>query len=267
MRVDKQIIAYNIGWKLRFYLEQRCSPSLLSTYAHERRPIAQQLINFDREYLQIMATPNLDSDSFLSAFLLAMKFTTGIRIQYPRSLIVRPPSQVGETTAVATGLSPGMHLPDFQIVNQADGVPTTVHHRFVRTGKFRLLILAGNISKGHILRRLSAFGHVLATFQQSHSSTEAITIHSARRGDIELMDLPDIFHPWSDQDGWDYWRAYADDESYHDGCGEVDKRCGIDREDSRVVIVRPDGYISLICELERADQISLFSDSLGPVDQ
>ncbi|KAB8261465.1 hypothetical protein BDV32DRAFT_137326 [Aspergillus pseudonomiae] len=224
--------AYNIGRELRFYLEQRCSPSLLSTYVHERRPIAQQLINFGREYLQIMATPNLDPDSFLSAFLLAMKFTTGIRIQYPRSLIVRPPSQVGETTAVATGLSPGMRLPDFQIVNQADGIPTAVHHWFVMTGKFRLLIFAGSISKGHILRRLSAFGQWLAT----------------------------------DQDGWDYWRVYADDESYHDGCGEVYKRCGIDREDSRVVIVRPDGYISLICELERADQISLFSDNLGPVD-
>ncbi|KNG91250.1 FAD binding domain protein [Aspergillus nomiae NRRL 13137] len=257
--------AYNIGWKLRFYLEQPCSPSLLSTYAHERRPIAQQLINFDREYLQIMATPNLDSDSFLSAFLLAMKFTTGIRIQYPRSLIVRPPPQVGETTAVATGLSPGMRLPDFQIVNQADGVPSTAHHRFVMTGKFRLLILAGSISKGHILRRLSAFGQWLATFQQNHSGTEAITIHSARRGDIELMDLPDVFHPWSDQYGWDYWRVYADDESYHDGCGEVYKRCGVDRDNGSVAVVRPDGYISLICDLEQADQIRHFFDNLGPL--
>ncbi|KAK5996177.1 Phenol 2-monooxygenase fsqG [Cladobotryum mycophilum] len=100
-------------------------------------------------------------------------------------------------------------------------------------------------------------------FQQAHSGVELPAIHSARRADIELTDLPDVFHAWSKKEGYNYWGVYADDESYHDGHGQVYQRCGIDRDDGCAVVVRPNGYVSLICELDQADQITDFFNSLG----
>ncbi|OQE17780.1 hypothetical protein PENFLA_c023G07827 [Penicillium flavigenum] len=257
--------AYNIGWKLRSHLEQPCSRSLLTTYEQERRPIAQQLINFDREYLELFANPNLDFDGFLAAYKTAMKFTTGIGIQYGPSSIVQPPV-VGKAGVVAKALSPGMRLPDFQMVNQADGVPTTLYHRLVMNGQFRILVFAGDISKEHIFQRLLKFGQWLTGFMRMHRSAEAIIIHSAKRASIELMNLPEVFHPWDDQDGWDYWRVYTDDESYHDGHGEVYERCGIDRDVGCVAVIRPDGYCSLLCKMDQTSQITDLFDGLYSMD-
>lgn len=263
METDLGDIAYNIGWKLRFHLEQRCSQSILSTYEQERRPIAQQLINFDREYLELFANPNLDSDGFHAAYLEAMKFTTGIGIQYAPSLIVQSASLAGEKITGVTGLSPGMRLPDFQMVNQADGVPVTIHHRLAMNGQFRTLVFAGDISQEYNFQRLVKFGRWFTTFQQRYVGAEVIVIHSAKRADVELMDLPDVFHPWNEQDGYNYWGVYADDESYHDGCGNVYQRCGIVRDDGCVVVVRPDGYMSLVCGLDQVERIEDFFNNLG----
>ncbi|KAJ5173539.1 FAD binding domain protein [Penicillium coprophilum] len=257
--------AYNIGWKLRFHLEQRCSRSLLTTYEQERRPIAQQLINFDREYLELFANPNLEFEGFLAAYKTAMKFTTGIGIQYGPSLIVESPV-LGKTGIVATALSPGMRLPDFQMVNQADGVPTTLYHRLFMNGQFRILIFAGDISKQQLFRQYLEFGEWLTRFSHKNEQIEAITIHSAKRTSIELMDLPEAFRPWNDEDGWDYWRVYTDDESYHDGHGKAYQRCGIDRDTGCVVLIRPDGYASLICKMEETSRITNFFEGLRSID-
>lgn len=40
----------NLGWKLASVLLGRSHPSLLSTYTQERQGVAQQLIDFDREF-------------------------------------------------------------------------------------------------------------------------------------------------------------------------------------------------------------------------
>ncbi|KAJ5918140.1 FAD binding domain protein [Penicillium verhagenii] len=250
--------AYNIGWKLRFYLEQNCSRSLLSTYEQERRPIAQQLINFDREYLELFANPSLKFDEFLMAYKTAMRFTTGIGIQYSPSLIVQSCSPEKKTDKTTEILAPGMRLPDFQMVNQADGVPTTLYHRLTMNGQFRLLIFAGDISTEPAYQRLLEFGQWLADFLRLNPGMEAIIVHSSKRATIELMELPEVFHPWNDADGWDYSRVYADDESYHDGHGHAYKRCGIDQNGGYVVVMRPDGYTSLICTMEQTSRISMF---------
>lgn len=247
---------------MRFHLEQKCPRSLLATYEQERRPIAQQLIDFDREYLELFANPSLQFDDFLNAYKTAMRFTTGIGIQYSPSLIVQPYLLEEKINGAEEILAPGMRLPDFQMVNQADGVPTTLYHRFTMNGQFRLLIFAGDISIQPVYHRLLEFGQWLVGFLRMNPGMETITVHSSARANVELMKLPEIFHPWNDADGWDYSSVYADDESYHDGHGQAYKRCGIDRNGGHVVIMRPDGYASLICRMEQTSQISTFFQNL-----
>ena len=48
--------AFNLGWKLVAVLQKRCPPSLLHTYSGERRPIAKELIDFDREWAAMLAS-------------------------------------------------------------------------------------------------------------------------------------------------------------------------------------------------------------------
>ena len=52
--------AFNLGWKLVSVLEGRAKPELLRTYSIERHAIAQGLIDFDKEWSKIMASPPKD---------------------------------------------------------------------------------------------------------------------------------------------------------------------------------------------------------------
>ncbi|KAI1085421.1 FAD binding domain protein [Whalleya microplaca] len=255
--------AYNIGWKLRYCLEQNCDRSLLSTYQDERRPIAQALINFDREYLEFFARTDIGHDEFLTAYLAGQKFTTGIGIRYPASLIVRDKNPQTKSHLLASKLAQGMRLPDFQMVNQSDGVPIRAYHRFTCDGRFRVLIFAGNISKESSLARLAELGKWFKVQLPRTSGIEIVTIHSSKRANVELMNLHPIFWPWDDRDGWNYWTVYADDESYHDGHGHAYERCGISKDDGCLIVLRPDGYISVICQLEEASELVKFFAGLN----
>ena len=50
--------AFNLGWKLVAVLQDGAPPSLLHTYSAERRPIAKELIDFDREFAAMLASAN-----------------------------------------------------------------------------------------------------------------------------------------------------------------------------------------------------------------
>ncbi len=47
---------FNLGWKLASVLRQRCAPHLLHSYSAERQAIAKELIDFDREWAELLAS-------------------------------------------------------------------------------------------------------------------------------------------------------------------------------------------------------------------
>jgi 2-polyprenyl-6-methoxyphenol hydroxylase-like FAD-dependent oxidoreductase/DNA-binding MarR family transcriptional regulator len=53
---------FNLGWKLTAVLEGRSAPELLHTYSAERQTIAQNLIDFDREWSATIARPPVDPE-------------------------------------------------------------------------------------------------------------------------------------------------------------------------------------------------------------
>lgn len=253
---------YNIGWKLRYVLEQKADRGLLSTYQSERRPVAQALIDFDRAYLEFFARKDIPHDEFLDAYLAGQAFTTGIHIQYEPSLLVRPLST--NSPHRAANLAPGKRLPDFQMVNQSDAVPILAYHRFTNDGRFRLLVFPGDISQDVNFSGYTRLGEWLASNLASSWGLEIITIHAAKRGNVELMNLHPVFRPWSDEEGWNYWCVYADDVSFHKGHGRVYERLGISKEHGLLVLLRPDGYISLICGFENTHALVDFFMEFKP---
>ena len=48
---------FNLGWKLASVLQGRCAPKILHTYSAERQAIAKELIDFDREWAQMLSAP------------------------------------------------------------------------------------------------------------------------------------------------------------------------------------------------------------------
>src|SRR5262245_4633271 len=73
--------AFNLGWKLASVLRKRCPPSLLHTYSAERRAIAKELIEFDREWSELLASIHAhgatDPAKTQSYFVRSGRYTAG----------------------------------------------------------------------------------------------------------------------------------------------------------------------------------------------
>jgi phenol 2-monooxygenase len=87
-----------------------------------------------------------------------------------------------------------------------------------------------------------------------------LTIHRASRAKTELFDFPEIFHPYSEREGWDYWKVFVDDESYHEGHGHAYENYGVDPKSGCVVILRPDQYVAWVGGIEDVGEMERFFD-------
>ncbi|KAK0666798.1 putative phenol 2-monooxygenase [Cercophora samala] len=268
--------AYNLGWKLRLVLEGQIRSAearqdLLRTYESERRPVALDLIAFDKGFLKLFAAPSAQFDTEV---LQALKFTTGLSIRYAPSCAVQLPEGVQQLgpSLLKADLVPGKRLPDFRVVYQADGIPTWMHRRLSATGQFRVLIFAGDIADPATLRRLHDVGvylgeskslkHVMMPEPGQQPLVEVLVVHCAERDQVDFLALPEIYRPWSDESGYDFWRVFADVESVHDGHGRAYERLGIDRQVGCTVVVRPDGYIGAVLDVEHVEGIEMYFERL-----
>src|SRR4051812_30730800 len=93
--------AFNLGWKLPAVLRGLAAPELLRTYSDERRAVAQELIDFDRQLATMFSAPPRDptnpaSDGVdpaeLQLYLTQqLRFTAGIETRYRTSIICAAP--------------------------------------------------------------------------------------------------------------------------------------------------------------------------------
>src|SRR6185295_2337677 len=70
--------SFNLGWKLASVLRQRCAPHLLHTYSAERQAIAKELIDFDREWAEMLASSKgFDAAETQRYFVRHGRYTAG----------------------------------------------------------------------------------------------------------------------------------------------------------------------------------------------
>ena len=110
---------FNIAWKLGHVLDGRAPGDLLCTYHGERQPAAQNLINFDREWSTLMATPVEeleDPEAVEKYYVAAEEFAAGMLTEYASNAIV------GDTTYqdLATGFPVGKRFKSFVAKRRAD---------------------------------------------------------------------------------------------------------------------------------------------------
>ncbi|OBT54088.1 hypothetical protein VE04_06258 [Pseudogymnoascus sp. 24MN13] len=247
---------YNLCWKISAVLNGTADRRILKTYQSERRRIAQDLIAFDHKFSRLfsgrpakdmMDEAGISMEEFKNAFEKGNLFASGVAVDYGASLIVaKDGSSIdqGDGTDVgvinskravskqqlATNVKLGMRMPSFKVLNQSDARPWHFQEILRSTGQWRLVVFAGDVSDKGQMSRVQKLGETLAAndsfisrftpaSKPINSVIEILTIHSAPRASTELHDFHDIFHPYSKRDGWDYWKIYADDISYHEGHG------------------------------------------------
>jgi phenol 2-monooxygenase len=281
---------YNLGWKIASVLNGAAHRSILKTYQSERRRIAQDLIKFDHKFSRlfsgrpakdVMDEAGISISEFKSAFEKGNLFTSGVAVDYGASILVAKEgnakeqgdgSDVAVTGAlthgkpdVAKGIKMGMRFPSFQVLCQADARPWQFQEWLKSDGRWRIIVFAGNVAKPEQMQRITTLGIHLTSLMKRFTSPakpidsqiEVLTIHSSPRATTEFFSFPEIFRPYGDE-GWDYWKIFVDDESYHEGHGHAYEGYVVDAEKGCLVVVRPDGYVGWLREIEDVGEVGRY---------
>jgi phenol 2-monooxygenase len=261
---------YNLGWKLASVLEGRARPDLLRTYTVERQPIAQGLIDFDKEWSKIMASPpknpdhpelgGVDPAELQAYFVMSGRYTAGAGTHYPPATYL-----TAEAThqALAEGYTIGMRFHSALVVRLADAKPVQLGHAARADGAWRIYAFADATaerlralmdhfarSERSPIRRFTPRGadidsviDVRGIFQQGHR-------------DLKVEELPSMLVPRKGRFGMvDYEKAYTPD--LKNGPDIFDLR-GIDRDSGAMIIARPDQHVANVLPLDAYDALAEF---------
>jgi phenol 2-monooxygenase (NADPH) len=187
--------------------------------------------------------------------------------------------QVISTQSLATEVKVGMRMPSFKVLNQADARPSHFQELLKSNGRWRVVIFAGDVSQSQQLDKIVKLGQNLSSSdsflkrftpagERYDSVFELLTVHAAPRTKTTIFDFPEVFRPYDATDGWDYWKIFVDDQSYHEGHGQIYQSYGIDRSQGCAVILRPDQYVSYVGAVDDYQAMeNFFSSFMIPQDQ
>ncbi|ETI27668.1 hypothetical protein G647_00117 [Cladophialophora carrionii CBS 160.54] len=287
--------AFNLGWKVASVVNGTSDRSILKTYQSERRRIAQDLIDFDHRFSRLFSgrpakdvldEEGISMDEFKRAFEKGNLFASGVAVDYGASIVIAKSgdsTKQGDGTEVlgaeklrvisnqglATEIKVGMRMPSFKVLNQADARPWHFQELLKSNGTWRVVVFAGNIKNPDQRTKINKLGEKLSSStsfltrftppnKRYDSVFELLSVHSAPRQEVTIFDFPPVFHPWDDNDGWDYWKIFVDDVSYHEGYGDAYNHYGVDREKGCAVILRPDQYVSWVGEMDDYESMEKF---------
>ena len=150
---------YNLGWKLCSVLRGFAHPSILSTYATERRTVAKELIAFDHRFSRLFsgrpARPGTDEigisvEEFKAKFEKSLLFASGLSVNYGSSALMAKSILLSDEDAPRTRLPKNiklrMRFPSAQVLNQADARPWQFSRSLISNGRWRIILFAGNIA-------------------------------------------------------------------------------------------------------------------------
>jgi phenol 2-monooxygenase (NADPH) len=262
--------AFNLGWKLVSVLRKQCPPSLLHTYSAERRAIAKELIDFDREWAALLASTHgegrgADAAKTQSYFVSSGRYTAGTATHYGPSLLT------GDSVHqhLAEGFVVGKRFHSAPVIRLADAKPVHLGHVVKADGRFRIFAFAGAgnpAAADSAIRKLCDFLEgdrqspvrkytrrgqdidamidVRAVFQQAHRELAIETMPALllpRKGRFGLLDYEKVF--CADAKGSDIFAMR-----------------GIDREIGCMVVVRPDQYVAQVLPLDGYKELAAYFD-------
>jgi len=259
--------AWNLGWKLAAVLRGTGRPELLRTYNDERQAVAQELIDFDRDFARMFSAPpkesglddgeGVDPEEFQRYFVQQGRFTAGVATRYAPSLITAEPTH----QHLAEGFPVGMRFHSAPVIRLADAKPVQLGHAARADGAWRLYVFADRdqtqarllceflASEKSPVARFTPPGadpdaviDVRAVFQQGHHDLAVDSMPPAlrpRKGPFGLVDAEKVFCP-------------------DPKAGDVFDLRGIDRDAGCLVVVRPDQHVAHVLPLDASDELTAF---------
>ena len=255
---------FNLAWKLNLAVRGLAKSALLSTYEHERRKIAQDLINFDYEHANAFAAG--DPQALAENFAKNIRFISGVGAEYAENILNHPEK------APRGGLRPGALLTPTKVTRYIDANPVDLQLDIPMLGQFRIFFFTRSVkasasflgkvceemtSSRTILGRASAAAEIsyselppprteMDEFVQPQRYTSvskiftSAVVTSEAKGNVEIADLPKAL-----QDS--RWTFYLDDAAVSGKPSCIEKWLGgLDADEVAIVNVRPDGYVGSI---------------------
>lgn len=266
--------SFNLGWKLAAVLRGQCAPDLLNSYSQERQVVAQELIDFDREWAKMFSDPasqgaggeqaGVDPKEFQKYFERHARFTAGMGTHY------RPSAICGQGTHqhLARGFVIGTRFHSAPVLRVSDARPVQLGHAGKADGRWRFYAFAGakegvdtnsgvrglceflQESPDSPVRKYTRAGQDIdsvfdlrAVFQKAHTA-------------LDIMSLPALVLPMKGVHGLrDYEKVFCPDPK---DPADIFELRGIDRLQGALVVVRPDQYIAHVLPLDAHAELADF---------
>ena len=261
---------FNLGWKLISVLEGRAKPELLHTYNIERQAIAQALIDFDKEWSNIMASPpkdplqpqlgGVDPQELQAYFVKSGRYTAGVATHYPPATVL---TAQATHQALAKGFTVGMRFHSAAVVRVADGKPMQLGHVARADAAWRIYAFADESAKR--LRELADFLAIspkspVRRFTPNGADIDSVidfrAVFQQEHRSLKVETLPSILLPRKGRFGLiDYEKTYAPDLKHGP---DIFALRGIDRCQGATVVVRPDQYVANVLPLHAHQELTDF---------
>lgn len=270
--------SYNLAWKLTLAVSQNTpdSKTLLGTYVSERRLIAQQLIELDRRWYSIQwadserkKQPDYQ-DECAKLYRDISGFTSGCGIQYSESIIVARPQFTNGNSSISVefdnveenmSLAPksrvakaGKRLTNSTMIRIADGCQWDMHDNLTPDGpSLKVLVFCGC--------------NVLDKGSDSSQSLQIVFAQIVPQFSDDLLDayviVPETVRPHSkastqgsplvDSEVWTLLpggiKPQTEMKTFCISKEDYDAY-GMDINTGKVVVVRPDGIVAIVLDLD-----------------
>ncbi|AKK04210.1 FAD-binding monooxygenase [Corynebacterium epidermidicanis] len=252
---------FNIAWKLGAVLSGQSPSELLKTYSAERQVVAQNLIDFDKEWSTLMAKPaeEFEDPKFLEEFYVkTAEFPAGFMTQYTDSLIT-----FGESRQeLATGYPLGKRFKSELVSRVSDGNPIHLGHQATADGRWRVYVFAD--AAGQKINDWAAWWSDSDNSPQRHTpagDTDALfdvrVIYPRPHAEISIPEVPSAFKPVVGAFDIEYWeKVYGVSEKHN-----IFADRGIGAKGA-VVVVRPDQYVAGIFGLNETEALAEFMNPI-----
>ena len=263
---------FNLGWKLAAVLQGKSHPKLLQTYSPERRKVAQQLIEADKQLSKLVATSPTAKQSEqqiktditdIEKFMARQNgFVAGTAIEYFPSYICTGQ----ENQTLASGFNIGQRFHSAEAIRVSDGRCQHLGHLNKADGRWRLFIFGSDQNPTDSTSDSAQLIHFLAKSESSpviKYTPEGTDIDSVidvygvfQQQDLAIEEIPGFLWPAKGKYGLnDYEKVFHADQD-----NDVYTLRGIDRSRGCMVIVRPDQHIANILPLNAQTALSAFFD-------
>jgi phenol 2-monooxygenase len=261
---------WNLGWKLGAVLRGQAKPELLHTYSDERQKVAQQLIDFDREFAKMFSAPpkesadgdGVDPEEFQEYFITQGRFTAGTATRYAPSMLTAEPL----FRHLAEGFPIGMRFHSAPVVRLVDAKPVHLGHNTGADGAWRIYVFADRndpTAEGSRARELCAYlgsdASPIARFTPPGADPDSVidvrAVFQQGHRDLAVNAMPPVLLPRKGRLGLvDYEKMFCPDPN----AADVFDLRGVNRDTGCILVVRPDQYVANVLPLHAHEALTDF---------